>query len=513
MTIFRKTNRASRWFWVPACAGMTGLWRQLIIKSPFLLILLIGFLGATPVSATEVQHAVFLRVYQQPHNWQIPWNRQPVRQQTGLALVTPKQRLLTTAELVAEHTLIEVYRPGDRYPAKATVLRTDDALNLALLEVADEGFWSGLQFPGWGQAQKGEVQVATAKVPDRWEQQAGTLDELKVGYRLRTETWIPVLQVQGMKASGPAGVPVLQADRVIGLALKQNDETWSVLSATHLQKFLEHTPANPNSALAHRGFLWTRVPQSSVTDHAGIPADVVGVWITRLLPFGTGSKVLRPGDLLTKIGDWPLSAEGQIEHPVWGAVLFDALFLEALKLGDSVELHLWRNGKAQTVSATVRPFVFQQTLVASEPSGAAPRYLIQGGLLFQELSLNYLRSWGDEWAKRAPLRMRLYKALEHANPETPTRRIVLLTHVLPDAINLGYQDLSHEVVEQINGIEITSLESVQQAFQHSLGEHHVIRLRPGSDRRQLILPARDLESANRRIQETFRIPQLQHLGS
>ena len=504
-------------------------------------LLLIGF-AATTVSATEVQHAVFLRVYQQPYDWQMPWNRKPVRRQTGLALVTPNQRLLTTAELVAEHTLVEVYRPGDRYPSKATVLRTDDALNLALLEVEDESFWSELKFPGWGKAQKGEVQVATAKAPDRWEQQAGTLDELKVGYRLRTETWIPVLQVQDVKDSGPAGAPVLQEDRVIGLAIKRTGENWSVLHATHLQQFLEHPPTNPNSALAHRGFLWTRVPQPSVTDHAGIPVDAVGIWITRALPFGTGSQVLRPGDLLTQIGAWPLNADGQIEHPVWGSVLFDALFLEKLTLGDSVDLRVWRNGREQTATATVRPFEPNQALVPHEPSGAAPRYLIQGGLLFQELSLNYLRSWGDEWAKRAPLRLRLYKALEHTDLEGSSKRIVLLTHVLPDAINLGYQDLSHEVVEQINGVKISGLAAVQEAFQYPQGEYvelvkdevvqptsnqqstsnqqpatsnqfHVIRLRPGADRRQLILPARDLESANRRIQETFRIPQLHRVGS
>ena len=40
-----------------------------------------GF-AATTVSATEVQHAVFLRVYQQPYDWQMPWNRKPVRRQT-----------------------------------------------------------------------------------------------------------------------------------------------------------------------------------------------------------------------------------------------------------------------------------------------------------------------------------------------------------------------------------------------------------------------------------------------
>ena len=474
-------------------------------------LLLIGS-ASTTLSAAEVQHAVFLRVYQQPYDWQMPWNRKPVRRQTGLALVTPNQRLLATAELVAEHSLVEVYRPGDRYPSQATVLRTDDALNLALLEVGNRAFWSGLKFPGWGKAQKGEVQVATAKAPDRWEQQAGTLDELKVGYRLRTETWLPVLQVQGVKDSGPAGAPVLQENRLIGLALKQSDKTWSVLHATHLQQFLAHPPTNPNSALAHRGFLWTRVPQPSVTDHAGIPADAVGIWITRALSFGTGSQVLRPGDLLTHIGVWSLNADGQIEHPVWGSVLFDALFLEELTLGASVDLRIWREGREQTITATVRPFESNQTLVSSEPSGTAPRYLVQGGLLFQELSLNYLRSWGDEWSKRAPLRIRLYKALEHTALENPSQRIVLLTHVLPDAINLGYQDLSHEVVEQINGLEISGLEAVQAAFRQPSGEYHVIQLRPGADRRRLILPARDLESANQRIQETFRIPQLQYLA-
>ena len=51
------------------------------------------------------------------------------------------------------------------------------------------------------------------------------------------------------------------------------------------------------------------------------------------------------GDYLTRLGDWPISGEGQIEHPDWGPVLFDALFLDEMNPGDSVELSVYREGK------------------------------------------------------------------------------------------------------------------------------------------------------------------------
>ena len=41
-----------------------------------------------------------------------------------------------------------------------------------------------------------------------------------------------------------------------------------------------------------------------------------------------------------------------------------------------------------------------------------PRYVLRGGLLFQELNMNYLELWGKEWRTKAPIRLSIYQQLE-----------------------------------------------------------------------------------------------------
>ena len=81
---------------------------QMLFIIFFLPALLWGAETEKPTSREFKKSVVLIRSYQQAHDWLIPWNKKSLRQRNGAALVLPKQQLLTTAELVVNHTLIEV---------------------------------------------------------------------------------------------------------------------------------------------------------------------------------------------------------------------------------------------------------------------------------------------------------------------------------------------------------------------------------------------------------------------
>ena len=93
------------------------------------------------------------------------------------------------------------------------------------------------------------------------------------------------------------------------------------------------------------------------------------------------------------------------------------------------------------------------------------------------------------------------------NPKHQSR-VVLVTKVIPDAINIGYQNLSNAVVLKINDESIKSLIDVSQAFLKPKNEFHRIDFLPGSERMSAILPKEKLEESNLRIKKNFRIPKL-----
>ena len=88
--------------------------------------------------------------------------------------------------------------------------------------------------------------------------------------------------------------------------------------------------------------------------------------------------------------------------------MFDLLFLDQLKVGDSVVLEVIRGGEPIVLKTKVSAYEEDGRTVPLKRVGYSPRYVIQGGLLFQELTLNYLRMWGVNWRTRAPMRLRLF---------------------------------------------------------------------------------------------------------
>ena len=103
--------------------------------------------------------AVMVKSYQQSYDWRIPWEKGEITTQTGMGLVVslPKSKisispettqnkklyLMTTAELVANSTLIEATRKDIRLPFQGKLMRMDYAANLALIEINDSKFWKG----------------------------------------------------------------------------------------------------------------------------------------------------------------------------------------------------------------------------------------------------------------------------------------------------------------------------------------------------------------------------------
>jgi len=96
-------------------------------------------------------------------------------------------------------------------------------------------------------------------------------------------------------------------------------------------------------------------------------------------------------------------------------------------------------------------------------------YLIVGGLIFQELTADYLKEWGENWQTKANKKF-LYFYTYHAHrPEPERRRMVILNKILPDRINLGYQGKADLVLAEVNGRPISVIGDVKEALNHPEG--------------------------------------------
>jgi hypothetical protein len=111
-------------------------------------------------------------------------------------------------------------------------------------------------------------------------------------------------------------------------------------------------------------------------------------------------------------------------------------------------------------------------LVPYEQYDVAPTYFILGGLVFQPLTVNFLKLWGDKWHHEAS--KNLLNQYYYGQPAAGKREIVVLSKVLADEINVGYHNVHDKIVYYVNDKRIANMNDLVNAFESYEGKYHVI---------------------------------------
>jgi hypothetical protein len=139
-----------------------------------------------------------------------------------------------------------------------------------------------------------------------------------------------------------------------------------------------------------------------------------------------------------------------------------------------------------------------------------PEYLLLGGMLFQPLIGPYLQSWGaNDWQRRAPFRL-TYLSKKKATPDMPSA--VVLSSILPDKYNLGYQDARYLILESMNGHKIRTLRDIVEARKHPKDGFHEVVFQKGDSLSRIILDANEADAATARISKRYGINETERLN-
>jgi PDZ domain len=127
-----------------------------------------------------------------------------------------------------------------------------------------------------------------------------------------------------------------------------------------------------------------------------------------------------------------------------------------------------------------------------------PTYFVYGGLVFQVLSRDFLSTW-DSWWDKAP---KEFLHLYYSGTRTPARQeVVILTQVLADEINVGYEHLYSESVVSVNGTMPRDMLDFVQQLESSRG---LIEIKTSSDG-TIVLDSEAARGATQRILSRYRI--------
>ena len=138
------------------------------------------------------------------------------------------------------------------------------------------------------------------------------------------------------------------------------------------------------------------------------------------------------------------------------------------------------------------------------------RYYVLGGLIFQELSRQYLKEWGGNWVREAPQKFIYLDRFQSELFPEGHRKIVVLSQVLPANATIGYDDVAYLRGEKVNGKDIRSLSDLAEAVKQPI-EGGFIKIETEEDPKQIELDAAQVSQEAPALQENYGISELQRL--
>ena len=468
-------------------------------------------LGADNGQVAWQDSIVRFDVTRNDHNFRVPWDK---RAQTvsKLGAVIDGNEVLTTALGLANHTLVRLQKGGRGRWYDGEVKWVDYQANLAVVGVGDQTFWSGLvpvQFGGADQL-RDNLQVV------RW--RAGNIERRAAEFSRFTVAdanfnQAPRIELKASSEIEGAGRGELMVSggKAVGLVASKSGSTCSVIPGPFITAALKLRAEGDYKGLGYFDFIWQPASNPATTEYFKLDGPARGVLVIKPSTRPGAKSPLKLHDIILEVDGFPVDIQGDYLDPDYGHVIMEYLACRNKWAGDTVKFKIWRDGKTEEIDYPLPKADFTANLVTDRPDDTEPTYLVVGGLVFVPLSAEYLSSWGKDWQRNAPFRLVFYN---NQKPETTQRSLVVLSLVLPDFYNIGYQERNAQnlVLDKANGHLIDTLESLANALQSPGDGFHVFEFKKGSSLQKIILDAETLEEANQRIAKRYRIPRMRKLN-
>ena len=445
---------------------------------------------------------VLLQVSRQAYNYTQPWVRQ-TRTTSKVGLVVSENQILTTAEEVFNQTLIRVQKGGRGSWAIGKLEWIDYYANLALITVPVASFWQGLRPADLAPRSvvEGEIQIA------RWREgkiESRTAEFSQFNVDNGRLSFVPHVQLEiNSEIQGIGqGEPVVSKSKILAIVSSRQGSRVKAIPTSFIRSILEARKTGAYKGLGYFPFVWGPSENVDNLAYLKLPGEPRGVVISDVPKKAGPESGLKVHDIILQVDGFDIDIQGDYKDPDYGYLMLENLATRNRWAGDEVRIKVWRDGQEVNVTYKIPKAEYADSLIPDAVYDKEPEYLIVGGLVFAPLTDAYLQSWVASWNSAAPFRLSYYNQ-QDATSERPA--LVLLSSVLPDTYNIGYQSLRGVVVDEVNGQKISFLSELQAALKHPVNGFHDIRFSKGGSIQRLIVDATQADAATQRVLQRYRI--------
>ena len=428
-------------------------------------------------AAESIQNQV-VRINTTMQKWSAPqpWDKSAPAKRRALGAILTNNQILTTAEMAADATYIELESADGNRKIPARVVAIDYEANLSLLTADGDAqeFFKDLKPLKLGQS------AAIGDKVNVWQLENNgmplvtevTIQSADIVSSFASGHYFLTYEAKGsmQSSSSSYSLPVVKDGNLLGILTSYNskDQITDVLAPEIISAFLEDAKDGDYKGFPSLGIAISSTIDPNFRAWLKLSDDVGGLYVTRVLKESAAEKAgLKKGDVIIDIEGKEIGRRGYYTDTQYGRLFWSHLVRGSHKVGDSIKITVLREGEKKAMTATLeRP---GKKLVPAYTYGTAPKYLVKGGFIFQELTATYLQAFGKDWQTKAPLG--LLDVLNSPDDyEKGRNRVVFLSATVPTPATTGYERIRNTIVTKVNGQEIADIPSLIKAF-----------LAPGSD--------------------------------
>ncbi|MBX3462336.1 MAG: trypsin-like peptidase domain-containing protein [Planctomycetes bacterium] len=451
-----------------------------------------------------MSHPQVVRVYStyQDPDYESPWQNVAPRGSTGSGVIIGPHRILTGAHVVANATFVQVQKQSDPAKVTARVEAISHDSDLALLRVDDREFARGIRPAVIGDLPHLRDPVQVVGYPIGGEEVSiteGVVSRIEVQRYEHSQRHLLAATVDAAINEGNSGGPVLARGKVVGIAfqaLQDAENIGEMVPAPILRRFLDGVKHGKDPRVPGLGITTQPLENPALRAHLGMKPQHSGVLVNAVQYGSSAWDHLQEGDVLMQIDGLRIADNGTVRYRGRFRCQFDAVVGDH-HIGDRVTARILRGGAVHAVTMRMEPMAW---LVPRTEFDRRPMWYLYGGLVFQRLTAEFLRIWGEQWWDKAP--KELLHLFYSGNRKPERREVVVLAQVLADAVNVGYEPFHNDVVELVNGTAPVDMADFVRRMDAATGAV-VLKLSSGAS---VLLDAAAARAAMPRILQRYHVP-------
>jgi hypothetical protein len=467
-------------------------------------------LGADEAKPEPQLSVVRVNVTNQPWDFGRPWGKRPPFSRRAIGTVLTGDRVLVTAELVANANYVEFETAEGGQKVPATVEVVDYEANLALLKTDNLEFLKALK----------PLDVTTATTGDTlsvWQLESnGTLLVTKGAMTTAEVSRYPIdesplliyrLTTPLQFRDSSFTLPVVKDGKLAGLVMRYDNTTNNadILPAPVIEHFLKDAAKLPYEGFPRLGLTSSSTRDPQFRRFLGLNVSTPGgVYVADALQDGPASRAgVEKGDVVLAVDGLPVDQDGNYKDPDYGKISMSHLFSTRHVVGDVVKLTVFRKGEKKEVAVTLARRPVESYVIEPYVIDRAPNFYVLGGLVLSELSRQYLKEYGNDWQKKAPEQFVYFDRQQNELFKDGPKKVVFLNRVLPSDLTVGYEELAQLV-------RLECLADLPAALAKAKDGLHKIEFdgEPGV----IYLDAAGVAAAAGEFQQKYRLPALQRLN-